>query len=170
MTQMTTVQPVRIRTDEFDRMTDVGLFDGRHVELLEGTLYEMPPMGTPHLRALVRLQRMLSAFNTVERLLVQVPVQVPDFDEPAPDLALLREPLGRRRPTAADCLVAIEVSDTTLDFDRGRKVPAYRRGGVPEVWVVNLPERQLEITDELGPRVYQPGRDLAVAVGGVEVD
>lgn len=41
----TTVQPLRIRTDEFDRMTDVGLFDGRRVELVEGTLYEMPPMG-----------------------------------------------------------------------------------------------------------------------------
>jgi Uma2 family endonuclease len=94
---MTTVQPVRIRTDEFDRMTDVGLFDGRRVELLEGTLYEMPPMRTPHLRA----------------------------------------PLGRRKPTAADCQLVIEVSDTTLGFDRQRKLPAYLRGGVPTVWLVN---------------------------------
>src|ERR687886_489709 len=115
MTQMTTVQPVRIRTDEFDRMTDVGLFGGRHVELLEGTLYEMPPMGTPHLRALVRLQRMLTTFNAEERLLVQVPAQVPDFDEPEPDLAVLRAPLGDRKPTAADLLLAIEISHSTLD-------------------------------------------------------
>ena len=52
-------------------MTDIGLFDGRHVELLEGTLYEMPPMGTPHLLVLVRLQRMLTSFNAAERLLVR---------------------------------------------------------------------------------------------------
>jgi Uma2 family endonuclease len=167
---MTTVEPVRFRIDEYDRMTDMGLFEGRRVELLEGTLYEMPPMRTPHLLALVRLQQMLAPLNAERRLLVQIPVQVPDFDEPEPDLAVLREPLGRHRPRAADLLLAIEVSDNTLDFDRGRKVPAYRRGGVPEVWVINLPERQLEITDELGRRVYQPGRGLAVAVEGVEVD
>jgi hypothetical protein len=66
---VTTVEPVRIRTDEFDRMTDVGLFDGRHVELLEGTLYEGPPMDTPHLVVLVRLQQMPAAFNAERRLL-----------------------------------------------------------------------------------------------------
>ena len=88
---MTTVQPVRIRTDEFERMTDVGLFDGRHVELVEGTLYEMPPMRTPHLLVLVRLQQLLAPMNAERRLLVQVPVQVPDFDEPEPDLAVRRE-------------------------------------------------------------------------------
>ena len=167
---MTAVEPVRIRTNEFDRMTDVGLFDGRHVELLEGTLYEMPPMRTPHLLALVRLQQMLAPFNAERRLLVQIPLQVPDFDEPEPDLAVLREPLGRRKPTAVDCLVAIEVSHSTLDFDRARKVPAYRRGGVPEVWLVNLPERQVEITDELGVRVHSVARGSLLTIEDVAVD
>src|SRR5438067_3608375 len=108
------VEPVRIRTDEYDRMTEVGLFDGRHIELLEGTLYEIPPMRTPHLIALVRLQQMLTPLNAEGRLLVQVPLRVPDFDEPEPDLAVLQEPLGRRKPIAADALLVIEVSDSTL--------------------------------------------------------
>jgi Uma2 family endonuclease len=107
------VEPVRIRTDEYDRMTDVGLFDGRHIDLVEGMLYEMPPMRTPHLIVLVRLQHMLTSLNAERRLLVQIPLRVPDFDEPEPDLAVLRQPLGRHKPTAADCVLVIEVSDST---------------------------------------------------------
>jgi Uma2 family endonuclease len=167
---MTTVQPVRIRTDEFDRMTDIGLFDGRHIELLEGTLYEMPPMRTPHLLVLVRLQQLLAPMNAERRLLVQVPLQVPDFDEPEPDLAVLRAPLGRRKPTAADCQLVIEVSDSTLGFDRERKVPAYLRGGVPTVWIINVPDQQVEVyrADSRGHRVYL--RDDRLEVDGVAVD
>jgi Uma2 family endonuclease len=164
------VEPVRIRTDEYDRMTEVGLFDGRHIDLLEGTLYEMPPMRTPHLIVLVRLQQMLATLNAERRLLVQIPLRVPDFDEPEPDLAVLREPLGRHKPTAADSLLVIEVSDSTLRFDRERKLPAYRRGGVDEVWIVNLPDRQVEVTDALGMRVFRQGDRTAASVEGVTVD
>jgi hypothetical protein len=164
------VEPVRIRTDEYDRMTEVGLFDGRHIDLLEGMLYEMPPMRTPHLIVLVRLQQMLAPLNAERRLLVQIPLRVPDFDEPEPDLAVLREPLGRHKPTAADCLLAIEVSDSSLRFDRERKLPAYRRGGVDEVWIVNVPDRQLEVTDALGTRALRRGDTTPPAVEGVTVD
>ena len=164
------VEPVRIRTDEYDRMTEVGLFDGRHIDLLEGILYEMPPMRTPHLIVLVRLQQMLAPLNAERRLLVQIPLRVPDFDEPEPDLAVLREPLGRHKPTAADCLLAIEVSDSSLRFDRERKLPAYRRGGVDEVWIVNVADRQLEVTDALGTRVLRRGDGTAPAVEGVTLD
>ena len=167
---VTTVQPVRIRTDEFDRMTDVGLFDGRRVELVEGTLYEMPPMRTPHLLVLVRLQQLLAPMNAERRLLVQVPVQVPEYDEPEPDLAVLRAPLGRSKPTAADCQLVIEVADSTLGFDRQRKLPAYFRGGVPTVWIVNVPDQQVEEyrADRPGRRVYL--RDDPLEVDGVAVD
>src|SRR5438105_6419496 len=164
------VEPVRIRTDEYDRMTELGLFDGRHIDLLEGILYEMPPMRTPHLIVLVRLQQMLAPLNAERRLLVQIPLRVPDFDEPEPDLAVLREPLGRHKPTAADCLLAIEVSDSSLRFDRERKLPAYRRGGVDEVWIVNVADRQLEVTDALGTRVLRSGDRTAPAVEGVTLD
>jgi Uma2 family endonuclease len=164
------VEPVRIRTDEYDRMTDVGLFDGRHIDLLEGLLYEMPPMRTAHLVVLVRLQGMLATLNAERRLLVQIPLRVPDFDEPEPDLAVLREPLGRHKPTAGDSVLVIEVSDRTLRFDRERKLPAYRRGGVDAVWIVNIPDRQLEITDARGMRVFRPGDPISPSVEGSMVD
>ena len=164
------VEPVRIRADEYERMTEIGLFDGRHIDLLEGTLYEMPPMRTPHLIVLVRLQQMLAVLNAERRLLVQIPLRVPDFDEPEPDLAVLRKPLGRHKPTASDSLLVIEVSDSTLRFDRQLKLPAYLRGGVDEVWIVNVPERQLEITDALGTRVFRQGDPTAATVEGVAVD
>ncbi|MDQ6675598.1 MAG: Uma2 family endonuclease [Chloroflexota bacterium] len=164
------VEPVRIRTEEYDRMTEAGVFDGRHIDLLEGTLYEMPPMRTSHLVVLVRLQQMLASLNAQRRLLVQIPLRVPEFDEPEPDLAVLREPLGRRKPTAADSLLVIEVSDSTLRFDRERKLPAYRRGGVDEVWIVNVPDLQLEVTDALGTRVFRPVDRSAPTAAGVTVD
>ncbi len=169
---MTTIDvaPVRIRTDEYERMTEVGLFDGRHIDLLEGTLYEMPPMRMPHLIVLVRLQQMLASLNAERRLLVQIPLRVPDFDEPEPDLAVLREPLGRHKPTAADSSLVIEVSDSTLRFDRELKLPAYRRGGVDAVWIVNVPGRQLEVTDALGMRVFRRGDPTAATVESVTVD
>jgi Uma2 family endonuclease len=169
---MTTVdvEPLRIRTDEYDRMTEVGLFSGRRIELLEGTLYEMPPMRTPHVIVLVRLQQLLAPLNAERRLLVQIPLRVPDFDEPEPDLTVLREPLGLHKPTAADSLLVIEVADSTLRFDRERKVPAYRRGGVPEVWIVNLPEKRLEVDDKLGTRLFRRGEHSAPIVAGVTVD
>jgi Putative restriction endonuclease len=118
----------------------------------------------------VRLQRMLTAFNAAGRLLVQVPVQVPDYDEPEPDLAVLRAPLGRRKPTAADCQLVIEVSDTTLGFDRQRKLPAYLRGGVPTVWIVNVPDQQVEEyrADRPSHRVYP--HDDPLEVDGATVD
>ena len=83
---------------------------------------------------------------------------------------MLREPLGRRKPTAADAQLVIEVSDSTLRFDRERKLPAYRRGGVDEVWIVNVPERQLEVTDALGTRVLRRGDPATATIEGVTVD
>jgi Uma2 family endonuclease len=168
---MTAVEePVRIRTDEYDRMTEVGLFEGRRIELVEGTLYEMPPMRTPHVIVLVRLQSMLAALNSQKRLLVQIPVRVPDFDEPEPDLAVLREPLSLHKPIAAECLLAIEVSNTTLRFDRERKLPAYLRGGVDAVWIVNIPERQVEVSSKLGERVFRPSEQVSPTIEGIVVD
>jgi len=135
-----------------------------------------------HLIVVSRLQQQLNALNAAGRLLVQQPVRVPDFDEPQPDLTVLRLPLGRTRPEAIDCELVIEVSDTTLKFDREEKVHAYRTGGVPRVWIVNLAQH---VVEEYGSptwtaEVYHPHAgelqvagiriDLSSLFGGIESD
>ena len=117
-------------------MADGGVFGPEHrrVELIGGRLYELPPISTAHLLAVTRLHQMLASLNATGRLLVQQPIRLPDFDEPQPDLVVLREPLGLVKPDAADCLLVIEVSDaTTLTVDRERKLPIYLESATPSV-------------------------------------
>ena len=134
------VVPARVSTDEYDRMADAGVFgpDRGRIELIGGALYEMPPIGTAHLIAVTRLQVQLAALNAQGRLLVQQPVRIPEFDEPQPDLTVLRLPLGNKKPEAADCELVIEVSDSTLRFDREKKLVAYKTGGLERVWIVDV--------------------------------
>ena len=173
----TTRKPMKIRTAEYERMASAGVFDGDRprLELLGGHLYEMPPIGTPHLLVVTRLQRAFGRFNDELRLLVQQPLVVDKFNEPQPDVVVLREPLGPRKPRAEDCLVVIEVSDTTYDEDRRVKLPAYLRGGVPLVWIVNIRHGVLEEydrvpgPDELGGTRYYPGEEQP-AIAAVSVD
>jgi Uma2 family endonuclease len=161
---------LKIRTAEYDRMATLGVFDSDrpHTELLGGHIYEMPPIGTPHLLVVTRLQRSFAHANEELRLLVQQPLIVDKFNEPEPDLVVLREPL-HRRPRAEDTLVVIEVSDTTYDDDCRIKLRAYLSGGVPLVWIVNLQQGVLEEYTAAGGRVYRRGEE-APSVAGVSVD
>ena len=94
-------KPLKIRTAEYDRMADAGVFDSdrKRMELVGGQLYEMPPIGTPHLIVVTRLQRLFErALEEDLRVLVQQPLVVNRFDEPQPDVVILRHPLGNRKP------------------------------------------------------------------------
>lgn len=175
---LTTRKPLKIRTDEYDRMATAGVFgtDRPRLELLGGQLYEMPPIGTPHLMVVTRLQRLFErAIDEDLRVLVQQPLIVDQFDEPQPDVVILRQPLGNRKPEARDCLVVIEVADSTYRDDRYVKLPAYLRGGVPLVWIVNIPHGQLEVydrvpgPDEVGGTRYSPGQEPPT-VANIRVD
>jgi Uma2 family endonuclease len=162
---------LKIRTAEYERMGRLGVFDADrpHTELLGGHIYEMPPIGTPHFLVVTRLQHAFAHANEELRLLVQQPLIVDKFNEPQPDLVVLREPLGRRKSKSEDCLIVIEVSDTTYDDDRRIKLPAYLAGGVPLVWIVNLGAGVLEEYTASGSRVYRAG-DETPSVAGVRVD
>lgn len=139
------VQPVayRFSVDEYYRMADAGIFgEDDRVELLEGEIVEMAPIGSRHAACVNGLTEFF-----VERLrrravvAVQNPVRLDQRSEPQPDLALLRPREDRyaaAHPGPGDVLLVVEVADTTAVWDRNRKVPLYARAGVPEVWVVDL--------------------------------
>lgn len=138
----------RITVDELYRMVEVGLLDPKaRVELIEGEIIDMAPIGNPHMATVDRLNELL--IRTVgERAIVrcQGAVQLGEYSAPQPDLTLLarrEDYYSSRRAIASDILLMIEVSDTTLQYDSGRKMSLYARHNVPELWVIDVPSARL---------------------------
>jgi Uma2 family endonuclease len=135
---------------DYYTMAAAGLFkEDDRVELIEGEVIEMNPIGSRHAACVGRLtkscERLAGDFTIVW---VQNPVRVDDYSEPVPDVTLLKprdDFYAQANPGPEEVLLLIEVSDSTLEYDRQIKVPLYARAGVPEVWLVNLPEEVIEI-------------------------
>lgn len=138
----------RVTVHEYYRMAELGLLapDAR-VELIEGAIVDMAPIGSVHSSVVAHLTKLLvQAVGDVAIVLVQLPVRLSEYSEPQPDLALVRPRKDRyaaSHPISSDTLLAIEVSMTTWRFDRQVKIPLYARHGVPEVWIVDLNHREL---------------------------
>ena len=139
-----------VTAQEYLRMGETGVFapDAR-LELIEGEIFEMAPIGPPHAGAVITLTRLLFQ-RAGERmaLSVQLPVIAGELSVPQPDFALLkprRDNYSTAHPTRGDVLLAIEVSDTTLRTDLRIKAPLYARAGIPEYWVVDVNERAVHV-------------------------
>lgn len=149
---MVAVFPQKHLTDiaEWHRMGEAGIFppDAR-LELIDGEILHMAPIGFNHAGHVNRLISFLTI--SAQGLAVpsaQNPVQLGDLSEPEPDFLLLRpDPdfYTTRHPKAADVLLLVEVSDTTLRFDREQKRRLYAKHAIPEYWIVNLIDHCLEV-------------------------
>jgi Uma2 family endonuclease len=149
-----------ITADEFEQMGRAGIFhpDAR-LELLEGEIYQMSPIGVPHAACVDFLSRFFNR-HFGDRMIVrgQNPIRLSDLSEPQPDIALLRwrdDFYRHAHPTPADVLLVIEVADTSVESDRSYKVPLYARAGISEAWLVNLPEESIELFAEPADGAYQ---------------
>jgi Uma2 family endonuclease len=137
------LQRHRLTVDEYYRMGHAGVFapDAR-VELIEGEVIDMAPIGTRHASAVKKLNALLSAAAGGSAIVaVQDPLRLSDASEPEPDLMLLRpraDFYAHAHPGPADVLLLIEVSDTTVAYDRGIKLDLYAKHRVAEVWIVDL--------------------------------
>ena len=149
-----------INVDEYERMGRAGIFgDDARLELLEGEIYEMSPIGSPHAACVDFLINLLTEFAR-RRFIVrgQNPIRLNDFSEPQPDIALLRwrdDYCRRAHPTPADVLLVIEVADSTVETDRSYKMPLYAKAGIAEAWLVNLPAEQVELYASPANDAYQ---------------
>jgi Uma2 family endonuclease len=131
-------------------MGAAGIFtEDDHVELIEGEILQMSPIGSRHAASVNRLN---TKFNNLlgDRAVVSIqnPILLNDLSEPQPDIAILarREDFyADALPTATDVLLVVEVADTTVAYDRDIKLPSYARAGIPEAWLVNLPAETVEI-------------------------
>ncbi|HUG17020.1 MAG TPA: Uma2 family endonuclease [Thermomicrobiales bacterium] len=131
----------KFTADEYHRMVDSGILtEDSRVELIEGEIVEMSPIGGRHARCVNWLTKALvNAAGDDAIVSVQNPVRLSDLSEPQPDLMLLRpRDYGDQSPGPEDLLLLIEVSDTTLAYDRTTKLHLYARAGVREVWIVDL--------------------------------
>jgi Uma2 family endonuclease len=141
----------RFTVDEYRRMADAGILDeDDRVELLDGQIIEMTPIGPPHRACVNRLNGLLArlAANTRATLSIQNAVVLGRHDAPEPDVAVLRyraDGYLTPDPGPDDTLLLIEVADSSLQHDRHEKVPRYAAAGIPEAWLVNLPGEAVEI-------------------------
>ena len=145
----------RFTVHDYHRMGEAGiLHEDDRVELIEGEIVEMAAIGTRHFACVNQLTRLLvRGVGNGAIVSVQNPVRLDDHSEPQPDLTVLRVRDYRESlPGPEDVLLLIEVSDTTLSYDRNVKLPLYARAGIPEVWIVDL-------TDEVIERHIDPSGD-----------
>ncbi|TMQ21741.1 MAG: Uma2 family endonuclease [Candidatus Rokuibacteriota bacterium] len=159
----------RFTVDEYERMVDARVFAPHdRIELIEGEIIEMAPIGPPHESAVDRLN-MLLCRRVGDRAIVRVQGSVRFRalrSRPQPDLAVLRPRADYYRasgPTADDILLLIEVMDTSVDYDRRTKAPLYARAGVGELWLVDIPAGLVEVHRDPAPAGYRDVRTLGAA-------
>jgi len=140
-------QPLRWTTDEFHRIGETGVFEGRHVELIEGEILQMSPMLSRHAAAVMLADEAVrAAFGNEFRVRTQLPLDIGQSTDPEPDVAVVRgtaRDYAAAHPTTA--VLIIEISDATLLYARGRKASLYARVGIADLWLVNLQNGQLEV-------------------------
>ncbi|MGI8549621.1 MAG: Uma2 family endonuclease [Dehalococcoidia bacterium] len=155
-----TITARRFTVAEYQRMGEVGiLHEDERAELIEGEIIRMAAIGSRHAGTVKRLTREFSRQPAGDFLVsVQDPILLPGDSEPEPDIVLLRpraDDYTTDHPTPQDILLVVEVADSSLGYDRRRKLPLYAAAGIPELWIFNLPRNRLERNRDPQGRRYQ---------------
>jgi Uma2 family endonuclease len=151
--------------EDYHRLAEVGILgEDDRVELLDGQVVEMTPIGPGHAGCVDALTALLSRVAGASAIVrVQNPVILSDRWEPQPDVTLVRPRAGeyrRAHPGPADILLVIEVADASPRRDREVKVPMYAGVGIPEGWLVDLEHEVVTVHREPGPEGYREVRVL----------
>lgn len=136
--------------EEYYKMAEVGIIGPTdRVELIAGKIITMSPIGSSHLATMNRINRLFSdLFRGTSIVQVQGPINLPPHSQPEPNVILLAyraDFYEHELPEATAVQLIVEVSKSTLQFDRSVKVPLYAEVGIPEYWIVNLPDQQIEV-------------------------
>ncbi len=148
---LTEPQVRRWNLREYYRMGEIGFFRDQRVELVDGEVLEMAPQGSAHFACVcLCAESMRAPFGAGHVVRVQGPLAIDEESEPEPDVAVVagnpRDFVGKPHPSSA--LLIVEVSDTSLDFDRGEKASLYAKAGIADYWIVNLVDRCVEVYRE----------------------
>ncbi len=171
------IMPTRhkLDVDAYHRMADAGILgEDDRVELIDGEIIDMAPIGQGHAATVNGLNRALvMACGTRAIVSVQNPVRLDRLNEPQPDFAVLRPRADfyakGKRPGPRDVLLLVEVAHSSLRFDQTVKLPLYARAGIPELWIVDLHRRALDAYrrptggEYAEVATHRPGDQLALA-------
>lgn len=140
----------RFTTQEYEQIAAAGVFaEDDRVELLEGEIVQMSPIGPQHSACVSRLNRLFQEkLGNSVIVRVQDPIRLGNYSEPEPDVALVQprtDFYAGGHPEPEDVLLLIEVADSSLSYDRDLKLPLYARAGVSEVWLVGLLAQTVEV-------------------------
>ena len=140
----------KFTVEEYEKMTTQGIIKpDEKVELIRGEIIKMSPMGTRHAAGIARLTQLLyQKFGDLILLGVQNPIRLNNNSQPEPDLSLLiprSDFYVAAYPCPQDIYLIIEVSDSTIDYDRNTKISLYAEANIQEVWIINLKEECLEV-------------------------
>lgn len=161
----------RFTADEYHQMAQAGILrPDERVELIEGAIVAMTPIGRRHVACVARLPHAcVRGMGDQAVVLVQSPIRLADLSEPEPDIAVLRprtDFYAEKDAGPADVLLLIEVADTSEYYDRHVKVPIYARASIPEVWLVDLTTKTVTIYRQPSPAGFT---DMLVARGSDQV-
>jgi Uma2 family endonuclease len=165
----------RFNVDEYERL----ILDDPRTELINGYVVKKVPKNPAHRwttkATLKSLEALLPTGWTSQK---EDPVRIPAFDEPEPDVAIVRgtdDDYEHRHPGPDDIGLLVEVSEATLDRDRNEKRPAYARGGIRVYWIINLVDRQVEVYTDPAPdgyrssQVFTAGQNVPVVIDGQQI-
>ena len=157
----------RLRRSEYDRLIDLGMFVGEHIELLDGLLVVAEPQNSPHMATVMHVAQVLNAaFGPGWHARIQGPLALDDASEPEPDIAMVRgRPLDYAGAHPATAPLVVEVANSSLRLDRRIKGGLYARARVPEYWIVNLVDGVLEVHRDPQPA---PDHDFGAVYRSVE--
>ena len=160
MTDAPDRQPVRFTVSRFYRMAAAGILNPNHrYELIEGEVIRMMPPGLEHCESVDTLGAFLHRLLSENyRVRCQGSVQLSNISEPLPDFAILKKRAGgyrKKQPGPADTLLLIEVSDSSISYDKNRKAAIYAAAGIVEYWIVNLRKNCLHVMRKPSREGYQ---------------
>lgn len=149
--------------DDYHRMAEAGILgEDDRVELIEGEVVKMTPIGRRHASCVIRVTKgFVRTFGDVAEVSPQNPVVLGNYTEPQPDIALLRprpDLYASNLPTPADIFLLVEIGESTVEADRRTKVPLYAKSAIAEVWLVDLEQETITIYRDHSPNGYRTVR------------
>ena len=143
--------PWRFSVSDYHRMGEAGIFtEDDRVELIEGEVVDMSPIGSRHAACVDKLAGLIRDRTSNHGVIIRVqnPIHLSEFSEPQPDISILRardDFYAAAHPRPDDALLVIEVADASMMYDRNIKIPLYARSGITEVWLVDLVRNVVEV-------------------------
>jgi len=148
----------RITVEDYYKIGAAGIFTEKDkLELIEGEIIDMVPIGSQHAYVLNKLNRVFTKLATEDMLIrIQDPLRLDNYNEPEPDLIVVKDSdYSENHPCSSDALLVIEVADSSLAYDSKVKIPLYARFEIPEVWLLNVSNRSVQVFQQPEGSEYQ---------------